>query len=78
MEQGGKRSVLQWPWKLIHLNTGGIEIKPGAKAKPPTKPMVVELYNLDADPGETTSVAEKNKATVEKLEALMTEAYREP
>ena len=21
-EQGGKRSVLQWPWKLIHLNTG--------------------------------------------------------
>jgi hypothetical protein len=40
--------------------------------------LVVELYNLDADPGETASVADKNKATVEKLEALMKDAYRDP
>lgn len=80
MEQGGKRSVLQWPWKLIHLNTGVMDQKPAGKAKAqaPAKPLIVELYNLDSDPAEETNVADKNPDTVKKLEKLMQESYREP
>jgi arylsulfatase A-like enzyme len=74
MEQGGKQSVLQWPWKLIHLNTGITDAKPGAKAK--AKPLEVHLFNLEKDPTEADNVADKNKATLEKLEKIMKEAYR--
>jgi len=59
-EQGGKRSVLQWPWKLIHLNTGSTDAAPkkaakGNAAEPatnaaPAKPLEVQLFNMEADP----------------------------
>lgn len=79
MEQGGKRSVLQWPWKLIHLNTGVVDQKPAGKAaKAPVKPLVVALYDLEKDPGEASDVAKQNPDVVAKLEKLMQEAYQEP
>ena len=50
LEQGGKRSVLKWPWKLIHLNTGRNRCRqPKAKQAKP-KPLAVELYNLEPIP----------------------------
>jgi arylsulfatase A-like enzyme len=67
-EQGGKRAVLQWPWKLIHLNTmakGG-------------KPLEVQLFNLDSDPEEKTNVAAQNADLVQKLEGKMRDGWREP
>ena len=79
LEQGGKRSVLRWPWKLIHLNTGVVDAAPGKKgtAAPP-KPLVVELYNLEKDPAEEKNVAADNPETVAGLEKLMKDAWREP
>lgn len=77
LEQGGKRSVLQWPWKLIHLNTGLVEQKPG-KGASAKKPLIVELYNLDKDPAEEKNVAADNPETVSKLQKLMEGAWREP
>lgn len=73
-EQGGKRAVLKWPWKLIHLNTGeGMK-----QAKGKAQPMQSLLYNLDADRGEEHNVMDANPAIVKELEAAMTEAYRAP
>ena len=80
-EQGGKRAVLQWPWKLIHLNTGAVRANPKANAKKPAgevKALQVELYNLEADPGEDKNVAGENAAKVEALEKLIQGAWREP
>jgi len=77
LEQGGKRSVLQWPWKLIHLNTGVVEQKPG-KGASAKKPLVVELYNLDKDPAEEKNVAADNPEKVAVLEKLIKDAWREP
>jgi arylsulfatase A-like enzyme len=73
-EQGGKRAVLKWPWKLIHINTGE-GLKPG-KAK--GQPMQTLLYNLDSDPGEETNVAERNPDITKELEARMKEAFLAP
>ena len=73
-EQGGKRAVLKWPWKLIHLNTG--EGGKGAKGK--AKPMETLLYNLDTDRGEEHDLAAKKPELVKELEAMMIEAYRAP
>jgi arylsulfatase A-like enzyme len=81
MEQGGKRSVLQWPWKLIHLNTGITDSAPKKALKHMAggvEPMDARLYNLDADPKEQTNVAVKNPEIVKRLEALMREAWRAP
>lgn len=80
-EQGGKEALLQWPWKLIRLNTGRTDrrpdgAKPSAPAKP--KPLAVELYNLDKDPAESRNVAPENPETVAALEKLMKQAWREP
>jgi arylsulfatase A-like enzyme len=77
-EQGGKRSVLKWPWKLIHLNTG--EMDPGQpKAKQAkSKPLAVELYNLDSDPAEGRNVAADNPKIVAELEGLVKEAWKAP
>jgi arylsulfatase A-like enzyme len=77
LEQGGKRSVLQWPWKLIHLNTGLVEQRPGKTTAAP-KPLAVELYNLDKDPAEEKNFASDNPERVAALEKLMKEAWREP
>ena len=73
-EQGGKRTVLQWPWKLIHLNTGS-EGK-GKKAKKAT--MEVQLFNLEKDEGEQQNVAAENPEVVARLEPLMQAAWRSP
>lgn len=70
-EQGGKRAVLEWPWKLIHLNTGGA-------AKGAAKPLVVQLFNLDTDPAEKQNVADQHGDIVESLTAKMREDYHEP
>jgi len=81
MEQGGKQSVLQWPWKLIHLNTGIIDQppkKPAPNKPAEPKPMETQLYNMDIDPAEQTNVAADNPAIVQRLETLMREAWRAP
>ncbi len=79
LEQGGKRSVLQWPWKLIHLNTGVVDSPAGTKGKAAAPKLVrVELYNLEKDPAEEKNVAADNPAMVAGLEKLMKDAWREP
>ena len=83
-EKGGKRSVLQWPWKLLYLNTGtaGESDEPEdatAKKKPAAaKPLEVQLFNLESDPTESKNVAKENPELVKKLEALMQQAWRDP
>jgi arylsulfatase A-like enzyme len=80
-EQGGKRSVLQWPWKLIHLNTGSTDAAPkkaANKTVAAVKPMEVQLFNMEADPAEQKNVAAENPAIVQRLEGLMLEAWRAP
>jgi arylsulfatase A-like enzyme len=81
MEQGGKRSVLQWPWKLIHLNTGGGDAGPreGAtnQASVATS-ATVQLYNLEKDPREQANVAGAHPEIVRQLAQLMREAWRAP
>lgn len=74
-EQGGKRSVLQWPWKLVHLNTGATG---GAAKKAAAKPLEVQLFNLDTDPAERQNVAVEHADTVEKLAVKMREDWRAP
>lgn len=86
-EQGGKRAVLQWPWKLIHLNAGAARPNAtasgagtGKKNQSPGKPksLEVQLYNLDTDPGEENNVAKDNAAKMAELENLMRGAWRDP
>jgi len=83
-EQGGKRSVLQWPWKLLHLNTGspeqtGESAKTNSKQRPAVaKPLVVPLFNLETDPTEAKNVAAENPALLKELEAIMKQAWRDP
>lgn len=76
-EQGGKRAVLKWPWKLIHLNTGAKPKNPkNPNAKP--QPLAIELYNLETDPGEERSAAAEHEELVAELGRRMKEAWREP
>jgi arylsulfatase A-like enzyme len=77
-EQGGKRAVLQWPWKLIHLNTGAVAKGGKGKAKGKVASMQVQLFNLDHDSGEETNVAAQHPDVVRSLEAKMKEAWQEP
>ena len=79
-EQGGKRSVLKWPWKLIHLNTGdeGPKKNPAKAKATQLKPLIVLLFNLESDPAEDKNIAAENPKIVAELEALMKEAWREP
>ena len=72
-EQGGKLAVLKWPWKLIHLNTGG-ETK--TKGKP--KPLEKLLYNLETDVGEEKNLAAEKPEIVAELEQLMQASWRAP
>lgn len=78
-EQGGKTAVLQWPWKLIHLNTG--KVRPGAgpsgRSTQP-RPLQVILHNLETDPGEETNAAATHPEKVAELQKFMKEAWREP
>ena len=81
-EQGGKSSVLKWPWKLIHLNTASAaaSVQPAAKKKKSAegKSLIVELFNLDRDPTESTNLANANPRIVEELTAHMQQAWRDP
>ena len=83
-EKGGKLSVLKWPWKLLHLNTGVTEVSdesenPAAKKKPAAaKPLEVKLFNLESDPTESKNVATENPQILKELETLMQQAWRDP
>lgn len=74
-EQGGKAAILKWPWKLIHLNTGG-----NLPRKAASKPAAVEvqLFNLAHDSAETTNLAPVHPDLVAELEKDMRDAYRPP
>ena len=72
-EQGGKQAVLKWPWKLIHLNTGG-ETK--TKGKP--KRLEKQLFDLETDVGEEKNLAAEKPEIVAELEQLMQASWRAP
>lgn len=76
-EQGGKTAVLKWPWKLIHLNTGA-KGKNKGKGKDQAQPLQKLLYNLEADVGEESNVAQQHPEMVAELEKLMRESWRAP
>lgn len=80
-EQGGKRAVLKWPWKLIHLNTGVAgRKKNGAEKAQPVQPksLEVQLYNLEEDVAEQNNLASLKPGIVSELEGYMKEAWRAP
>jgi arylsulfatase A len=61
-ERGGRQGIRKANWKGVKYDINKI-----ANAK-------LELYDLEADPGETTDLASKYPAIVKELETLMTEA----
>jgi arylsulfatase A-like enzyme len=80
-EAGGKRAILKWPWKLIHLNTddtGNRDVSPNPKMPSGSKPLVVQLFNLDQDRTESKNLAKENPAIVAELTAHLKQAWREP
>ncbi|MEZ0389114.1 MAG: arylsulfatase [Verrucomicrobium sp.] len=78
-EQGGKKAVLKWPWKLIHLNTGGRQKKNAAAQQGGVpKSLQVQLFNLEEDPAEQNNLATLKPELVTELEGYMKEAWREP
>lgn len=62
-EEGGKQAVRQGDWKLVHLNASA---KDGDKW---------ELYNLAADPGETTNLVDLHPEITAMLKRIMREAH---
>jgi arylsulfatase A-like enzyme len=74
-EQGGKTAVLKWPWKLIHLNTGGHSKRNSAGKAPQLE---VQLFNLSDDAGELRNVAAAHPDLVVELQRDMAGAYRPP
>jgi arylsulfatase A-like enzyme len=74
-EQGGKAAVLKWPWKLIHLNTGG-HSKKSAAGK--TAQLEIQLFNLSEDAAESKNVAAAHPELVAELQRDMAGAYRPP
>lgn len=58
-EKGKKQAVLKGPWKAVRLDV----------SRNPRGP--IELYNLDADPGETRDVSAQHPETVAELTRLM-------
>ncbi len=81
-EQGGKRSVLKWPWKLIHRNTASADTSAPSSAKKTKsaggKSLIVELFNVDRDSTESNNVANANPRIVEELTACLQQAWRDP
>lgn len=64
-EEGGKQAVRMGKWKGVRLNTMKAENSP------------IELYDLEADPKETTDIAGKNSAVVAEIKNLMQDAHKE-
>ena len=62
---GGQQCVRVGDWKAIRRN-----LNPGPRAAEP-RPGEIELYDLAADPGETTDVARRNPGVVTDLRNVM-------
>lgn len=62
-ELGGKQAILKGKWKAVKLNIRG-----------PKDEVVFELYNLEADPEETTNVATQHPDLVKEFEELFLSA----
>ncbi|WP_395735550.1 arylsulfatase [Prosthecobacter sp.] len=77
-EQGGKLAVLKWPWKLIHLNTGGEPSETKVKNKGKARSLEKLLYNLESDIGEEKNLAAEKPEIVAELEKLMQASWRAP
>jgi len=59
---GGKQAIRKGKWKAVKLNVSN------------DQPVLTELYNLDADPGETTNVADKYPDVLAEILPLCKEA----
>ena len=64
-EQGGKQALIKDHWKLVKLNV-----------RDTMKEKSIELYDLQKDPSESTSIAEDHPDIIIALEQLMQEAHR--
>ena len=67
---GGQQCLRAGDWKVLRRN-----LNPNPKAKD-QQPTPIELYNLAADPAETTNVAHLHPAIVDRLTALMDQQHR--
>lgn len=63
IERGGKQAVRQDNWKAVRLNVSSDDNAP------------VELYDLAADPNETTNLASRRPDVVQKMNELMKAAH---
>lgn len=80
-EAGGRRALLKWPWKLIHLNTNSASDSkptPVKKKSNDSNLFTVQLFNLETDPAEATNVASANPQIVAELTTQMQQAWRKP
>jgi arylsulfatase A-like enzyme len=69
VEQGGGLSLRQGPWKYIEAsNRPKMNVQTNTELGNDTG---AQLYNLQADPGETRNVATTNEARVKELQALL-------
>lgn len=62
-EQGGKQAVRYQDWKGVRLNVS--ENRSGS----------IEIYDLAADPGETTNVADENPRVVQRMQRIFDYAH---
>jgi len=72
-EQGGKQAILQWPWKLIHLNTLASTDEDESKRRPLEK----QLFNLETDPSEEVNLAKSQPEKVAEMEDLLEKEWVE-
>ena len=64
-EQGGKQAVLKGRWKAVRLDW----LRAPGKA--------IQLFDLDADPGEQVDVAKDHPEIVRTMEAIMQQEHTE-